>query len=68
LNKKRFEQMEKEKKEWLKNLTLEESIKMTEEFLSSNMFEKFRDNFAYDEPVCFQLGVRRRKRDVRERI
>jgi hypothetical protein len=67
-DKKRFEWMEEEKKKWLQNLTLEESIRMTEEFLSSRMFEKFRDRFTYTEPVCFKLGLKRRKENVRKRI
>lgn len=65
-NKKRFEWMEKEKREWLQNLTLEESIKMTEEFLSSRMFEQFRDNFFQDTPLCFKLGLKMRKKNVRK--
>ncbi len=66
-NKKRFEWMEEEKRKWLQNLTLEDSIKMTERFLSSNMFEGLKDNFLYDEPVSLKLGLRRRK-NVRTRI
>ncbi|OGV98227.1 MAG: hypothetical protein A3I04_06660 [Nitrospinae bacterium RIFCSPLOWO2_02_FULL_39_110] len=67
-NKKRFEWMEEEKKKWLQNLTLAESIRMTEEILSSNMFEKFRENFTYDRPVNFKLGLKTRKENVRKRI
>jgi len=60
-DKKRFEWLEKEKTEWLRNLTLSDSIKMTEEFLSSNMFEQFRGKFTYNEPLCFKLGLKRKK-------
>lgn len=67
-DKNRFEWMEKERLQWLQNLTLKESIKMTEEFLSSKMFEKFRDNFVYDEPMCLKLGLKKRKKNVRARI
>jgi len=67
-NKKRFVWMEEEKGKRLQNLTMTESIKMTEEILSSNMFEKFRDNFISDKPVCFKLGLKIRKRNVRGRI
>jgi len=49
-DKSRFQWLEEEKKKWLQNLTLAESIKLTEEFLSSNMFEQFRDKFTYNEP------------------
>lgn len=64
-DKKRFEWMEKEKTRWLQNLTLKESIKITEEFLSSNMFKQFRDSFIYNEPLCFKLGL---KKNVRTSI
>lgn len=60
--------MEKEKKKRLQNLTLTESIRMTEEILSSNMFEKFRKNFTYDRPVNFKLGLKTRRENVRKRI
>lgn len=60
-DKKKFEWMEKEKKKWLQNLSLEESIRLTENLLSSNMFEQFRDNFIYNKPVCFKIGLKKRK-------
>lgn len=57
--------MEKEREKWLQKLTLKDSIKMTEEFLSSRMFEKFRNNFTYEEPLCLKLGLKKRKENVR---
>jgi len=60
-NKKRFEWMEEEKQRWLQNLTLKESTRITERFLSSNMFEMFKSSFLYDEPLSFTLGLMRRK-------
>lgn len=67
-DKKRFEWMEGEKKKWLQNLTLDESIKITEEFLSSNMFEQLRNNFSYDEPTSLKLSLKERKNNVRASI
>jgi len=67
-NKKRFVWMEDEREKRLQNLTMTESIKMTEDILSSNMFEKFRKNIIYDRPVSFKIGLKTRKENVRSRI
>ncbi|PIP54972.1 MAG: hypothetical protein COX07_02470 [Bacteroidetes bacterium CG23_combo_of_CG06-09_8_20_14_all_32_9] len=64
-NKKRFEWMEEEKKKWLQKLTPQVSIKITQSFLSSGMFDKFTDNFVYNEPLCFKLSLRSRKKNVK---
>ncbi|MCK4248532.1 MAG: hypothetical protein KAV18_03070 [Candidatus Omnitrophica bacterium] len=68
LDQRRFAWLEEEKKKWLQNLTLSKSIKMTEDFLSSNMFKQFKDKFIYDEPISLKLGLRTRKKNVRTRI
>ena len=60
--------MEDEREKRLQNLTMTESIKMTEDILSSNMFEKFRKNIIYDRPVSFKIGLKTRKENVRSRI
>lgn len=68
LNKERFKRLEEENANILKNLSLEKSIRLTEEFLSSTLFDEFQTTFIYDEPLCFKLGLKMRKKNVRNRI
>lgn len=66
LNKKRFENLEKEKLQYLQNLTLNESAKEMEYLLSSNLFADFKDRFIHNEPLCFNLTLKMRKKNVRK--
>lgn len=62
LDKKRFEGLEQEKKRWLRGLTLEEAVRLEEKLLRSALIREWRDNFPQDNPICVELGLRRRKK------
>lgn len=66
-NKERFRLMEEENEAWLRNLSIEDSTRMTEEFLSSSLFSELTDSFIYNEPLCVKLGLKVRK-NARTRI
>jgi len=59
LDKKRFEKMERERIEYLRNLNIKKSIKMAEELI--DFANEFRNNFFLDHPVCLKIGLMKRK-------
>ena len=61
LNQKRFEKWEKERKRWLRGLTMKEAIRLQEKLLRSALIREWRDNFPEDKPVCLKLGLKRKK-------
>lgn len=61
LDKKRFFALEKEKKLWLKNLSLRRAIRLEENLLSSSLIWEWRKNFLADNPVCLKDGLRRKR-------
>jgi hypothetical protein len=62
LDKKRFEKWEKERKRWLRGLTMKEAIRLEEKLLRSALIREWRDNFPEDKPVCLKLGLKRNKK------
>lgn len=61
LNKTRFEEWEKERKRWLRGLTMKEAVRLEEKLLRSALIREWRDNFPEDKPVCLKLGLKRKK-------
>lgn len=66
-NKKRFEWMEEEKKNWLKKLTIEKSVKILESLTSPNTLNEFKNNFFPDNPVCLKFTLRNNKNGIASR-
>ena len=62
LNQKRFEKWEKERKDWLRGLTMKEAVRLEEKLLRSALIREWRDNFPEDKPVCLKLGLKRKKK------
>ncbi|MBN2316705.1 MAG: hypothetical protein JXM79_22450 [Sedimentisphaerales bacterium] len=62
LNQKRFEKWEKERKHWLRGLTMQEAVRLEEKLLRSALIREWRDNFPEDKPVCLKLGLKRKKK------
>ena len=62
LDKKRFEWMEKSKIEFLRNLTIRESVRILEELTSPEILNEFIDNFSSDTPLCLLLSLKRRRK------
>jgi len=62
LNQKRFEKWEKERKRWLRGLTMKEAVRLEEKLLRSALIREWRDNFPEDKPVCLKLGLKRNKK------
>jgi hypothetical protein len=60
LNQKRFEKGEKDKKRWLRGLTMREAVRLEEKLLRSALIREWRDNFPEDKPVCLKLGLKRK--------
>lgn len=60
LDKKRFRDEEKEKRDWLKNLSLKKAIKFEELLLSSEFIWYWRKNFSKDNPVCLKKILKRK--------
>jgi len=51
LDKRRLKVLEKEKRLWLKNLSLEQAVALEEGILSSSLIWAWRKNFSFDNPV-----------------
>jgi hypothetical protein len=64
LDKKRFEQWDRQRKRRLRGLTWKKAIQLEEQMLSSRLVLEWRDNFSKDKPVCLKkcLHNKRRKR------
>lgn len=61
LDKKRFAELEEEKKRWLRNLSLKKAIKLEENLLSSSLIWEWRKNFSKDEPVCLRDTLKKKR-------
>lgn len=65
-DKKRFEWMEKERREWLQSLSIEKSIKILESLTTSEMLNEFREGIKFfsDKPVCLKFCLKRQKNGI----
>jgi len=61
LDKKRFEELEREKKRWLRTLSWKKAIRLEEKMLSSELILEWRDNFSPDSPVCLKMSLQNRQ-------
>lgn len=61
LNKKRFEWVEEEKVEYLKNLSLKESVRILESLTSPGILAEFVDRFLQDHPMCLKKTLKKKK-------
>lgn len=60
LDKNKFEVWQREKKYWLKNLSLKRALRLEESLLSSSLIWKWRKNFFADNPICLKDSLRKR--------
>lgn len=63
LDKKRFKLLEREKKQWLKDLSMERAISLEESLLSSSLIWEWRKNFSLDKPICLKDALRRKNKE-----
>lgn len=68
LNKKRFEWVEEEKVEYLKNLSLKESVRILESLTSPGILAEFIDKFLQDHPMCLKKTLKKRKWQILPRL
>jgi len=62
LDKRRFEQLEQEKRRWLQNLSWKKAIRLEEKMLSSKLILEWRDNFPQDNPICLKKSLQDMRR------
>ena len=60
-DKKRFEWLEQDRVKHLKNLTIEESVRMMEDLV--NFANELRDNFFPDNPLSLKISLKRNNRN-----
>lgn len=60
LDKERFKLLEREKKQWLKNLPMKKAIRLEERLLSSCFIWEWRKNFFPDKPVCLKYILKKK--------
>ena len=58
LDQKRFEALEREKKQWLRTLSWEKAILLAEDMLSCALVDELLDNFPDDKPICLRMALR----------
>jgi hypothetical protein len=62
LDQKRFESLEREKRQWLRNLSWKKAIRLEEKMLSSKLILEWFDNFPQDKPVCLKKSLQKRRK------
>ena len=65
LDKSRFEKSEQEKKQWLKNLSWKEALRLEESLLSSELIWEWRKNFPEDNPICLRMSLLKKHDSVK---
>ena len=61
LNKKGFEQWERQRRQRLRKLSWKEAIRLEEKMLSSKLIWEWRKNFSHDKPVCFKISLQNKR-------
>ncbi len=64
LDKRRFAWLEKEKREFLRNLTIKKSAEILESLTSKKTLEEFKTNFDLDHPLSLRLGLKKGKNEL----
>ena len=62
LDKKRFEQWDKQRKQRLRELSPKKAIRLAEEMLATPLIDEWRDNFQEDNPVCLKMSLKRKRK------
>ncbi len=62
LDKKRFEELEREKERWLRTLSWKKAIRLAEDMLSCPLVDEWLDNFPEDKPVCLRMALKKRRK------
>lgn len=60
LDKKKFKLLDREKKQWLKNLSMKKAIALEEGLLASSLIWEWRKNFFPDNPVCLKAILKKK--------
>lgn len=61
LDKKRFAVWEREKRRWLRNLSLRKAIRLEESLLSSDFSWAWQKNLFQDKPKCLKDSLKKKK-------
>ena len=62
LDQKRFESLERKKRQWLQNLSWKKAIRIEEDMLSCSLVDEWRDNLPEDKPVCLKIALMRKRK------
>jgi len=62
LDKRRFEGLQRQKENWLRNLSWKKAIRLEEKMLSSKLILEWRDNFSQDNPICLKKSLQNRRK------
>jgi hypothetical protein len=62
LNKRRFEKLEQEKKQWLRNLSWKKALKLEKSLISSEFIWEGRKNFVEDNPICLKISLSKKRK------
>lgn len=62
LDKRRFEESERQKKRWLRNLSWKKALQLEESLISSALIWEWRRNFFEDNPLCLKKSLAKNKK------
>ena len=60
LDKKRFEGLERERKQRLRKLSWKKAIRLAEDMLATPLVDEWRHNSPQDHPVCLKMLLKRK--------
>jgi hypothetical protein len=62
LDKKRFEKLERQRRQRLRKLSWKKAIRLAEDMLATPLIEEWRDNSPEDHPVCLKMALRKKRK------
>jgi hypothetical protein len=62
LDKRRFENLERERIHQLRATSLKKGARIAEEMLSCPLANEWQDNFSKNSPVCLKLALKRKRK------
>jgi hypothetical protein len=62
LNKKRFEKLERQRRQRLRKLSWKKAIRLAEDMLATPLVDEWRDNSPQDHPVCLKLQLKGKRK------